>query len=82
MIPIKDDNPSYAFPFITILLIMANVGVFIYQFTLGSEAEAFIYRLGAIPWEITHFRELQELPFGFQSDIPNIPTFPMALKWN
>jgi membrane associated rhomboid family serine protease len=74
MIPIKDDNPTYSVPIITILLIIANIAIFVYQFTLGQEAQAFVYRLGAIPWEITHFREHPELPMNFRSQVPNILT--------
>jgi len=74
MIPIKDDNPTYTFPVITILLILANIGIFIYQFLLGQEAQAFISKLGAIPWEITHFRELPGLPLEYRSEFPNILT--------
>jgi len=74
MIPIKDDNPTYTFPVITILLILANIGVFIYQFLMGQGAQAFISKLGAIPWEITHFRELPGLPLEYRSEFPNILT--------
>jgi len=71
MIPIKDDNPTRAFPLVTIFLILLNTAVQVYQMTLGVEAEALVYRLGAIPWEITHFQEFPKLPVHFQSNIPN-----------
>ena len=74
MIPIKDDNPTYTFPAVTVFLILVNIAVHAYQWTLGPEAQAFIYRLGAIPWEITHFRELVRLPVDFRSNVPNILT--------
>ncbi len=74
MIPIKDDNPTYTFPIITILLILANIGIFIYQFSLGSGAQAFVYRLGAVPWEITHFREVPRYPVEYRSAIPGVLT--------
>ncbi|MFH1941916.1 MAG: rhomboid family intramembrane serine protease [bacterium] len=74
MIPIKDDNPTYAFPIITILLILGNAAVYAYQWTLGPESQAFVYRMGTIPWEITHFSEYPSLPPHFQSDIPNVLT--------
>ena len=79
MIPIKDDNPTYSFPIITILLIVANIAVFVYQFSLGREAQAFVYRLGAVPWEITHFQEFPRFPVKFQSDIPNILTLVTSM---
>lgn len=74
MIPIKDDNPTRYFPVATILLILANIGVFIHQMTLGSESQAFIYRLGVIPWEITHFQEASHMPFNYRSNMPNVFT--------
>lgn len=74
MIPIKDDNPTYTFPFVTIFLILINVAVYVYQWTLGPEAQAFVYRLGTIPWEITHFQEFPRLPWNFRSGIPNVLT--------
>ncbi len=74
MIPIRDDNPTRTFPFVTVFLILANVAVFVYQWTLGQGAEAFIYRLGAIPWEITHFQELPQIPAEYRSGFPNMLT--------
>ena len=74
MIPIKDDNPTHTVPFVTILLILANVAVFVYQVSLGREAQAFIYRLGAVPWEITHFREYPGFPAAYLSHYPGIVT--------
>ncbi len=74
MIPIKDDNPRIAFPIITILLILANGIVFLYHMVWVAEPQAFVYRFGTIPWEITHFKELASLPLRFQSDIPNVLT--------
>jgi len=62
MIPLKDDNPTYSFPFITILIIITNVVVFFYQFILGPEGEeAFVLRTAAIPYEITHLVDLQPI---------------------
>jgi len=56
MIPLKDDNPKSTFPFVTIVIITANILVYIYQLTLGSKTvESFILSAGAIPYEITHF---------------------------
>ena len=75
MIPLKDDNPIRTFPLVTIFLILANVVVFVYQWKLGpTGAQAFVYRMGAVPWEITHFQEFTEFPVPFRSDIPNVLT--------
>ncbi len=74
MIPIKDDNPTHYFPIITILLILLNTAVFIYQVMLGPEFQAFIYQFGVIPWEMTHLQEAPHIPLIYHSDIPNIFT--------
>ncbi len=59
LFPIKDDNPTTTFPFFTILLIAINVAVFFYQFMLGpAEEKEFIYKLGAIPYEILHIKDI------------------------
>ena len=64
MIPLKDDNPTRTFPFVTILIIVTNIVVYIYQLTLGQKAETlFILRAGAIPYEITRFADIQPLSF-------------------
>ncbi|MBN1541822.1 rhomboid family intramembrane serine protease [candidate division KSB1 bacterium] len=50
MIPIKDDNPTQQFPFVTATLIAVNVIVFGHQlFLSGPEAQVFIERYGAVP---------------------------------
>ena len=55
MIPLRDNVPTKTFPFITILIIVINIAVFVYQLSLGSEArEELIMRAGAIPYEISH----------------------------
>ena len=74
MIPFKDDNPTYHVPVVTVFLILANLAVFLYQWFLGGDPQAFAYRLGTIPWEITNFRELAELPAAYRSDVPNVLT--------
>jgi len=55
MIPLKDDNPIERFPFITIGIIAVNALAYIYQLTLPAlHLEAFIFRYGAIPYNLTH----------------------------
>ncbi len=54
-IPLKDENPTYTFPFMTIFLILANGAVFFYQLTLNPiENQRFIFQWGAIPYQIVH----------------------------
>jgi hypothetical protein len=42
MIPIKDINPTERFPAVTVLFIIINRAVFIYEVLLGPEGESFI----------------------------------------
>ena len=61
-LPLKDENPTSRIPVVTILFIAANVLVFFYQ-TLSPEGlQYFVYKLGAIPYEITHFTTLRGVP--------------------
>ncbi len=75
MIPIRDDNPVHKTPYMTILLLAANIGAFLYQTFIigGSGGEAFLMKFGAIPFEITHFRESTSVP-AFNTPFPNIFT--------
>ncbi|MBU0507524.1 rhomboid family intramembrane serine protease [bacterium] len=61
MIPIRDENPTRRFPFVTVAFIAANVVVFVYQMTLPPAAlQKFVYTFGAIPILLT--RDLLQLP--------------------
>ena len=54
MIPMKDINPTRTFPFVNILLIVANVVVFVYQATLPPQAEhAFVLAHATVPSHIS-----------------------------
>ncbi|MCG3157189.1 MAG: hypothetical protein DKINENOH_03821 [bacterium] len=62
MIPLKDDNPRTAFPLVNTLLIIANVLVFIHQFTLSQvDGQAFIDTYGAIPRIIMQGEKMEGL---------------------
>lgn len=52
MIPIADDTPIEIVPWATYLLIGINVLVFVYQFLLGRNADAFLASCGFIPAEV------------------------------
>jgi len=58
MLPFRDYNPSRTFPIITLLIIAANVLVFIYMLSLQAEGadvlEAFVQSNAIIPAKITH----------------------------
>ena len=54
-LPLKDDNPTNTFPFVTVALILANCFVFYHQLTLSlPAAQKFIFQWGAIPYQIVH----------------------------
>lgn len=57
MIPIKDDIPTKSFPLITILLIVINIYVFVYEISLDwEELNTLVYSYGLLPTDIIHFK--------------------------
>jgi membrane associated rhomboid family serine protease len=55
-IPLKDTTPSRSYPVVNISLILANVAVFLYQFTLPPHAfKAFIMANSTVPARIPSF---------------------------
>ena len=59
MIPLKDDIPSSRLPVVTIALVAINCLVYLYLKSLGGEGyESALFRMGTIPYEITHGVEL------------------------
>ena len=63
MIPLKDNNPTRTFPFITIALIVINCILFIIELTQGKYLITFIESFGCIPYEITMGTDVE--PFIF-----------------
>ena len=50
MLPLRDENPSRTFPAVTVLLIGANIAVFLYEFSLSPRGlDTFILSFGATP---------------------------------
>ncbi len=55
MIPLRDTIPSRNPPVMTVLLIAANVAVFVYALTLGpSQIQRFFYVFGIVPARLSH----------------------------
>ncbi len=54
MIPLKDDQPTHSFPFMTIGFIAANIVAFFYQVSLGPAEETLLLSYGAIPFNLMH----------------------------
>jgi membrane associated rhomboid family serine protease len=61
-LPLKDENPTSRFPFVTVLIIAVNIGVFLYQAASPAGLESYVLRMGAVPYEITHFTTLRGVP--------------------
>lgn len=69
-IPLRDDNPTRRIPYVTVLLLALNILVFVVQVFSPSGLEYYVLRMGAIPYEITHFTSLP---------IPDVPRLPPPL---
>lgn len=63
MIPLRDENPTHSTPIFVIVLIVLNILAFLYEVSLGSSAEAFIYQFGILPWEVAHGENLKHSMF-------------------
>ena len=64
MFPIRDHNPSGSTPYVTLLLIAANITVFLgYWLGLPSEwaVQRFLYEWGAVPQLVTSGRRVETL---------------------
>jgi membrane associated rhomboid family serine protease len=63
MLPIRDENPTQGTAWMTILLVVANVLVSVWQWVLPeAAAEQLVYSAGFIPARMTHVAELGGLP--------------------
>ena len=73
MFPLKDDIPNHSFPLFTVLLIMANAAVFLYQLSLEVDpggpghtaATAFVMEFGAVPCRLTGLCSTDDFPAPF-----------------
>ncbi len=55
MIPLRDENPTKTFPFVTITIILINILVFIYELTQGeTELQDKIMQFAVIPHNLIH----------------------------
>jgi membrane associated rhomboid family serine protease len=61
MIPLRDENPTRTFPFVTIAIILANLAVFVYEIALGERLQDKILLFAAVPYNITHLKHAREL---------------------
>jgi membrane associated rhomboid family serine protease len=75
MIPLRDTQPSYSPPIVTVLIISVNILVFLYQISLNQyEGNDFIMRYGVVPDRL-HYSALLTSMFlhgGFMHLIGNM----------
>jgi membrane associated rhomboid family serine protease len=58
LIPLRDHNPRIRFPLVTLVLVLTNVGVYLWQLTLSRAlADRLVWVAGAIPREITSLHD-------------------------
>jgi len=62
MIPLRDNIPHRRKPIVTVLILIVNIVVFLYEISLGQRLEEFIYLYGFIPHSLF-------LPISFLSKI-------------
>src|ERR1700738_3359530 len=74
MIPLRDNQASRRFELINMMLIAANVAVFLHEASLGRGIEGFIYEYAMIPARLTDAigggGELARLPYDPSSAPP------------
>jgi membrane associated rhomboid family serine protease len=75
MIPISDDNPTRTAPVMTVLLILANVAVFVWELSLGKHLDAALGVYGFTPVELLRQAHAPALDAG----IPVIATIFISM---
>jgi membrane associated rhomboid family serine protease len=60
LIPLRDRIPRARFPIVTLLIVVANLLVFLYELSLDPRAQQYlVLAAGAIPYEIVHRVDLR-----------------------
>jgi len=77
-IPLRDDNPTSRFPYVTVLFIALNILIFVYQVFSPDGLQYHIYKMGAIPYELTHFKSIHYFPWLPSEYFPRIAA-PLTL---
>ncbi|MFH1516131.1 MAG: rhomboid family intramembrane serine protease [bacterium] len=86
-IPLRDDNPSYSFPFVTMILIVVNVFIYLASGLTGAtEFVRNLYTFGFIPAELFHGEVVTQIPSEYLKlimaegdSIPKLGTMPAFL---
>lgn len=77
-IPLKDENPTSRFPYITVFFIALNILIFVYQFFSPQGLQYYVFKMGAIPYEITHFTTVSFVSSESQEPVSRLLP-PLAL---
>jgi len=56
--PLKDENPTKSFPYMTVIFIAVNICIFIAELLMGSSRGYFVAKYGVVPFEITRAVDL------------------------
>jgi membrane associated rhomboid family serine protease len=75
MIPLRDSSTQRRFTPINTLLILANLAVFVYEFSLGPGVEGFVRRYAMIPARVV--ASLEVFHWGAGPDAPNAALQPI-----
>lgn len=62
MIPLRDSTPSGSTPYVTIVIIILNSLIWLYQASLGPRLDQFIVQYGLVPLRFLH-------PYSMQSSV-------------
>jgi membrane associated rhomboid family serine protease len=62
LLPLRDENPTKRIPAVTIFIIALNCLIFLYQALSPQGLDYYTLKMGAIPYEITHFESLTHVP--------------------
>lgn len=70
MFPLRDSTPSNRFPLVTVLLILVNTGVFLFQLSLGLDGmENLFYIFGMVP---AYYSSPEGAPVGYLAFVSSI----------
>ena len=67
MLPLRDENPSSSTPFINYLLILLNILVFVYEWSIGPSVSEFVQQYALIPARVTQDLSLETFATIFSS---------------
>lgn len=63
--PLKDENPTETFPYMTVILIAINCFIHFVKFAMGRYGYYIVAGYGVVPFEITHAIDIDpKVPFG------------------